>query len=90
MGLTTSKHLGCEVLLRDRPMGNPLKIRGEIIGFSSTDKLVVKIKNGINEGQTIKYYFWEVLNLFKPLLACLGYAEPLKVCLEGLDYPLKA
>ncbi len=63
MGLTTSKHLRCEVLLRDRPMGNPLKISGEIIGFSSNDKLVVKIKKGINEGQTIKYYFWEVLIL---------------------------
>ena len=54
--------VGTKVLLRDRPMGQPNTVGGEIVGILPKDKYRVLIKDGINEGKVISYKYWDLFS----------------------------
>ena len=55
-----SFNIGNEVYLRDRSVGKPLKVKGEIVGQLPRDRYAVLMRGGWNEGKIINYDYWEL------------------------------
>ena len=60
MRLDYTRYIGCEAYLRDRNIGNLLNIKGRIVGSTRSGKLFIKLENGMNAGQVIRYDYWEL------------------------------
>jgi hypothetical protein len=51
---------GDVVVILDRPLGHPSKIRGVVIGFSSEDTYNILILNGMRKGDVKKFKSFEI------------------------------
>ena len=53
--------LGEVVNIRDRPLGQPTKIKGKIVGILPQGYYNILLTNGLNQGNIIKYGFFEII-----------------------------
>ena len=51
---------GDRVILLDRPMGHPSKIRGVVVGFVGQSYYNVLLTNGLSKGKVKKVKFFEI------------------------------
>lgn len=56
----SSFNIGDKICLRDRMLGKPLEVKGEIVGLLPRDRYTVLMRGGWNEGRTIDYDYWEL------------------------------
>ena len=56
-------NIGDEVYLRDRAIGKPLKIKGDIVGILSVDRYAVFMRNGFNEGKIMEYDYRQLFSV---------------------------
>ncbi len=51
---------GDRVILLDRPMGHPSKIRGVIVGFLGDSDYNILLTNGLSKGKIKRVKFFEI------------------------------